>query len=104
MRLAASIRRRLRWIALATLFLIVLYPVSLGPTSYLLFRDATPRVPFAAIYHTSYRPLWAIAKVTGLAGRLEEYQDYGILLAAQHDGRDTPPLIIPPYPRDDLPE
>ena len=104
MRLAASVRRQLRWIALATLLLILLYPVSLGPTSYLLFRDATPRVPFAAIYHRFYRPLWAIGEVAGFADLLSDYQDSCILLAAHHDGRDTPPLIIPPSLRDDLPE
>jgi len=104
MRFAASVRRRLRWIAIAALVALVSYPLSLGPVSYLMFRDATPVDPFAPILEALYRPLWVIADMTGFAGHVSDYQDYFITLAAHHDGRDNPPPIIPPYPRDDLPE
>jgi hypothetical protein len=104
MRFAPSVRRRLRWIGLATLIALVVYPVSLGPASYFVWRDATPRMPFAPMYHAFYRPLWAVANPLGLAGPLWDYEDYCIRLAAHHDGNDIGPVITPPEPRDDLPE
>lgn len=101
--LLQTVRRRLLWTAIVTVLALVLYPISLGPTSYVLFRDATPRVPFAAIYHAFYAPLWAAANRVGFAGPLWDYQNYCVLLAAHHDGRDVGVTIIPPEPRDGVP-
>jgi hypothetical protein len=99
-----SFRRRLRCTVIATLAAILLYPISLGPAAYVVFRDATPRTPFADIYRTFYRPLWAAANGLCCAGPLWDYENYCIHLAAHHDGRDIQVMIIPPEPRPDLPE
>lgn len=102
--LSPIVRRRVRWAVFATLLAIVLYPLSLGPASYFMFRDATPRVPFAAIYRAFYAPLWAVANGLGHAGPLVDYENYYIRLAIHHDGRDVLPVLIPPFPREDLPK
>ena len=104
MRFAASVRRRLRWTALATIAALILYPISLGPAAYLPWRDVTPTSPFAAMYHAFYRPLWAVSNRAGFAGLLWDYENYCIHLAAHHDGDDIELIITGPEPRDDLPE
>lgn len=89
--------KKKRWAAILALWLLVAYPASFGPAKYLLFRDFTPARPFASIFYTTYAPLWAVTRGTPLEDELDRYAGWCAYLAAKHDGRDKPPLIIPPY-------
>jgi len=96
--------RKKRWAAAVAAWLVLIYPLSLGPAKYLLFRDFTPALPFASIFRAVYAPLEALVRGTRLEPELDRYEGWWARLAAVHDGRDEPPLLIPPYPRPDLPE
>jgi hypothetical protein len=71
--------KRKRWIAAAVLWLVVAYPVSMGP---LVYADVMGLVPEeASLFYAAYIPVFWIAELTGCEAGLQAYVDWWEALA-----------------------
>lgn len=75
-----------RGISIAFLLLLILYPLSLGPVSYLQIRGFLPSFINPQMTASFYRPLWNYSNSkTSLAATYKSYVDWWIVKGVEQD-------------------